>query len=32
MIGYKFGEFVNYKTFAHYVHIKKDKNRAKKNK
>lgn len=32
MIGYKFGEFVNYKTFAHYVHIKKDKNRMKKNK
>lgn len=30
MMGYKFGEFVNYKTFDHYVHIKKEKNRKKK--
>ena len=30
MIGHKFGEFVNYKTYAHYVHLKKSKKVLKK--
>lgn len=32
MVGYKFCEFMNYKTFPYYVHVKKEKNRVKKNK